>query len=91
MDTKNAREVLAELEKIGIKVSQRFLQRYAKRGLITKPNTKSLGRGLGKESLFSPVVIQEIMEMKQCPCCKKRGRNCKECYEQEAEGKEATS
>ncbi len=40
--------VLQRLSELGIRTTERTLQRYAKEGLIDKPETKSAGRGKGK-------------------------------------------
>ena len=40
--------VLRELNKMGVEISHRTLQRYAEDGLIPKPETKAAGRGKGK-------------------------------------------
>ena len=40
--------VLHKLEKMGVEITHRTLQRYAEEGLIPKPDTKAAGRGKGK-------------------------------------------
>lgn len=48
VDITTPKEVLEKLSSLGISISERTLQRYAKQGLIPKPETKSAGRGKGK-------------------------------------------
>lgn len=45
---KTTQEVIEELNKLGINVSERTLQLWARQELIPKPETKAAGRGKGK-------------------------------------------
>ncbi len=56
----DVKEVLHHLKEEGINVNIRTLQRYAKKGLIPKPRTKSLGRGMGKESVYPKTVVKDF-------------------------------
>ena len=55
-----ADEVLEKLLGMGIKRDKRTLRRYAKEGLITPPNTQSLGRNKGRISDYDDAVPYEV-------------------------------
>jgi len=59
-------DVLETLEsKHGVTTTIKSLQRYAKIGLITAPETKGAGRGKGKTSLYLPTAPAEFFASHQ--------------------------
>ena len=55
-----ADEVLEKLMEMGVKRDKRTLRRYAEKGLIYKPETKSMGRGKGKTADYPNFTPEEF-------------------------------
>lgn len=49
----------------GVKLTDRTLRNYVKGGKISAPYVKSLGRALGKKSLYPQHVIEQILSFKR--------------------------
>ncbi|MGI6542293.1 MAG: hypothetical protein ACOX44_04435 [Limnochordia bacterium] len=53
------RELLRRLEELGMKVSSPTLARWARQKLIPAPNVRSLGRGVGRISVYPAAALGE--------------------------------
>lgn len=58
----NIHEVQEKLKEMGIEVTVRTIQRYAKEGLIPKPKRKAAGRGKGKISKYADNTPEAFYE-----------------------------